>query len=105
MKLRKLRALRGQVNDYKSSNNNLSAELDQIKTLFNEKEKELTLAVGKVDELSKQLEDIRKGRLNGFNVDSKMTTPALVELEKLRKELLVSGFAYNANCKCFQNKF
>ena len=66
------------------------AELDQIKGLFNEKEKELSLAVGKVDELSRQLEDIRKGRLNGFNVDSKLTTPALVELEKLRKELLVS---------------
>ena len=67
-----------------------AAELEMIKSLFNEKEKELSLAVGKVEELTKQLEELRNGRVNGFPVgDNRNNSPASLELEKLRKELMV----------------
>ena len=57
------------------------ADLDSIRNLFNEKEKELTVAVKKVDDLTHQLEELRSGRLaNGY-------PPQVVELERLRREL------------------
>merc|ERR1719495_3136052 len=82
LKLRKLRALRGQP-DHANANNNgsLTNDLDSIRLLFNEKEKELAMAVVKVDELTGQLEELRSGKLN-FNYP-----PQVVELEKLRREL------------------
>ncbi|XP_046543164.1 LOW QUALITY PROTEIN: apoptosis-stimulating of p53 protein 2-like [Haliotis rubra] len=86
LKLKKLRALRGQVEQHKASNGNLNSELDSVKALFNEKEKELTMAVAKVEQLTRQLEDIRTGKINGINGDTQ--TAAVLELEKLRKELL-----------------
>lgn len=61
-----------------------------MKALFNEKEKELTMAVAKVEQLTRQLEDIRTGKINGINGDTQ--TAAVLELEKLRKELLVGVF-------------
>ena len=43
------------------------ADLDSIRNLFNEKEKELSVAVKKVDDLTHQLEELRSGRLaNGY---------------------------------------
>lgn len=61
-----------------------------IKSLFNEKEKELAMAVSKVEELTTQLEEIRSGRINGLNSgDNRNNSPAYLELEKLRKELMV----------------
>jgi len=63
-------------------------ELESIKALFNEKEKELAVAVAKVEEMTRQLEEIRSGRIK-----SATNTPspaALAELEKLKKELVVS---------------
>ena len=65
------------------------SELETVKALFNEKEKELAMAVTKVDELTRQLEGIQKGNLNGKNGDSTHNAAA-AELEKLRKELMVS---------------
>ena len=57
------------------------ADLDSIRNLFNEKEKELSVAVKKVDDLTHQLEELRSGRLaNGY-------PPQVVELERLRREL------------------
>ncbi|VEN61600.1 unnamed protein product [Callosobruchus maculatus] len=47
LKLRKLRALRGQVDHQKQNNISLTSDLDSIRALFNEKEKELSLAVAK----------------------------------------------------------
>merc|ERR1719192_985887 len=81
-KLRKLRQLRGQP-DVANANNNgsLTNDLDSIRLMFNEKEKELAMAVTKVDELTSQLEQLRSGKLN-FNYP-----PQVVELEKLRREL------------------
>jgi len=63
-----------------------ASDLESIRALFNEKEKELTMAVAKVDELTRQLEDVQKGR--GHH--SQPTSPASMELDKLRAELLVS---------------
>ena len=90
MKLRKLRAVRGQQNNEQPrlqqqqvlpSSVSVSADLDSIRSLFNEKEKELGLAVRKVEELTHQLEDLRTGRVSNHY------PPQMVELERLRREL------------------
>ena len=61
--------------------------MEKIKALFNEKEKELSLAVAKVEDLTRQLDDLRTGR-NGDV--STINTTTSVELEKLRNEIAVS---------------
>lgn len=88
-------------------------DLDSIRALFSEKEKELSLAVAKVEALTRQLEDLRKDRrgpLNlitglaavnssagqkggagGANGSNNPNSPTAKELEKLRRELMVSG--------------
>ncbi|GFO35358.1 Apoptosis-stimulating of p53 protein 1 [Plakobranchus ocellatus] len=87
LKLKKLRALRGQAEQYRANNNSLNGELDAVKAVFNEKEKELAMAVARVDRLNRQLQDLRSGS-NGGAQDNKQSAVA-VELEKLRKELLI----------------
>ncbi|XP_060530795.1 apoptosis-stimulating of p53 protein 2 isoform X2 [Cylas formicarius] len=83
LKLRKLRALRGQVDHQKQNNISLTSDLDSIRALFNEKEKELSLAVAKVEELTRQLEELRRGRT------TRDAPPAsALELDKLRRELM-----------------
>lgn len=62
------------------------ADLESLRAVFNEKEKELSLAVAKVDELTRQLEDLRRS-----TKETPQPSPAAVELEKLKRELLVSG--------------
>ena len=60
LKLRKLRALRGQPNpnlqhqqqQNPQNNESVTADLQSIRSLFNEKEKELSMAVSKVEELT-----------------------------------------------------
>lgn len=101
-KLRRLRALRGQVDLQKTYNVTLGNDLDSIRALFSEKEKELTLAVAKVEALTRQLEELRRDRrgvgngTNGIsyslnsNPHNNNATPAAKELEKLRLELAVS---------------
>nr|XP_023014053.1 apoptosis-stimulating of p53 protein 2 isoform X2 [Leptinotarsa decemlineata] len=83
LKLRKLRALRGQVDHQKQNNISLTSDLDSIRALFNEKEKELSLAVAKVEELTKQLEELRRGRST-----RDPPPPSALELDKLRRELM-----------------
>ena len=68
------------------------SELESIKTLFNEKEKELVMAVAKVEEMTRQLEDIRNGKVKA-NTNNHNSTSA-VELEKLKKELMVCIQSY-----------
>ena len=52
--------MRGQPDNANVNNNaSLLNDLDSIRLLFNEKEKELAMAVAKVDELTAQLEELR----------------------------------------------
>lgn len=88
-------------------------DLDSIRALFSEKEKELSLAVAKVEALTRQLEEIRRDRHGTLNLmtdaaanstglggstciggQRKGANPssAARELEKLRRELMVITF-------------
>lgn len=94
-KLRRLRALRGQVDLQKTYNVTLGNDLDSIRALFSEKEKELTLAVAKVEALTRQLEELRRDRRGTLNLFTGLpshsqlnSSPATIELEKLRRELM-----------------
>ncbi|XP_068628443.1 apoptosis-stimulating of p53 protein 1 isoform X2 [Battus philenor] len=80
-KLRRLRALRGQLDRNKQANIALNSDLESIRALFNEKEKELSVAVAKVEELTRQLEELRRGR-------AQPAPPSAQELDKLRRELM-----------------
>lgn len=65
-------------------------DLDSIRALFSEKEKELSLAVAKVDILTRQLEDLRRDRrgpLALLQPGNSITSSK--ELENLRRELMV----------------
>ncbi|XP_015594108.1 probable basic-leucine zipper transcription factor N isoform X2 [Cephus cinctus] len=84
-KLNRLRLLRSQTDQSRANNATLTSDLDCIRALFNEKEKELSLAVAKVEELTRQLEELRGRHNNGAG---HLTTPASAELEKLRRELM-----------------
>ncbi|XP_041277865.1 apoptosis-stimulating of p53 protein 1 isoform X2 [Onychostruthus taczanowskii] len=89
-KLKKIRAMRGQVDYSKMMNGNLSTEIEHISAMFQEKQQELQAAVLKVDQLTQQLEDLRKGKLNGFqSYNGQMTGPAAIELKKLYQELQI----------------
>ncbi|CAI9551579.1 unnamed protein product [Staurois parvus] len=89
-KLKKIRAMRGQVDYSKVMNGNLSAEIEHISDMFQEKQQELQAAVLKVEQLTQQLEDLRKGKLNGFQTyNGQMTGPAALELKKLYQELQI----------------
>lgn len=73
-----------------------ASDLDSIRALFNEKEKELSLAVAKVEELTRQLEELRRGRQAGGGGGGGVGTAqqhsaAALELDKLRRELMVRG--------------
>ncbi|XP_026671270.1 probable serine/threonine-protein kinase yakA isoform X2 [Ceratina calcarata] len=105
-KLNRLRLLRSQTDQSRANNATLTSDLDCIRALFNEKEKELSLAVAKVEELTRQLEELR-GRQNAAGTGNggggaggvgggggggggagHLSTPASAELEKLRRELM-----------------
>ena len=60
----------------------LANDLESIRSLFSRKEKELSLAVNRVEELTRQLEGIRRGA-------AEPNTPG--ELDKLKQELVVSN--------------
>lgn len=68
----------------KLTNSISASDLDSIRALFNEKEKELSLAVAKVEELTRQLEELRRGRTT-----REVPPPSALELDKLRRELMV----------------
>ncbi len=71
--------------------------METIKILYREKERELTVAMSKIDALTRQLEELKKGNcrnsyslLTNNNNKTSQQTQGL-ELEKLRQELLVSS--------------
>uniref|UniRef100_A0A8C5G6B4 Apoptosis-stimulating of p53 protein 1-like n=1 Tax=Gouania willdenowi TaxID=441366 RepID=A0A8C5G6B4_GOUWI len=95
-KLKKIRAMRGQVDYSKLINGNLSAEINQVSCLFEEKQAELQSAVVRVDQLTQQLEDLKRGRLQLHSYStaqgkspkgSPLSGPAALELRKLYQEL------------------
>ncbi|XP_056150079.1 protein phosphatase 1, regulatory subunit 13Bb [Lampris incognitus] len=90
-KLKKIRAMRGQVDYSKVINGNLSAEIEQVSSLFQEKQSELQAAVLRVEQLSVQLEDLRRGKLNGIQtaLGGQVTGTAALELRKLYQELQI----------------
>ncbi|XP_051951935.1 apoptosis-stimulating of p53 protein 1-like isoform X2 [Xyrauchen texanus] len=89
-KLKKIRAMRGQVDYSKVINGNLSAEIEHISGLFQEKQTELQSAVLRVDQLSQQLEDLRRGKLNGLQtLGGQVSGTAALELRKLYQELQI----------------
>nr|XP_019953126.1 PREDICTED: apoptosis-stimulating of p53 protein 1 isoform X2 [Paralichthys olivaceus] len=90
-KLKKIRAMRGQVDYSKVINGNLSVEIEQVSSLFQEKQAELQSAVLRVEQLSLQLEDLRRGKLNGIQtvLGGQVTGAAALELRKLYQELQI----------------
>ncbi|CAL8394354.1 unnamed protein product [Arctogadus glacialis] len=90
-KLKKIRAMRGQVDYSKVINGNLSAEIEQVSGLFQEKQSELQTAVLRVEQLSLQLEELRRGKLNGLQapLGGPVTGTAALELRKLYQELQI----------------
>lgn len=78
-------------------------DLDSIRALFSEKEKELSLAVAKVEALTRQLEELRRDRrgltlIAGNGTNQQPQSPAARELEKLRRELMVSQENFAVLC-------
>ena len=58
--------------------------------LFQEKQAELQSAVVRVDHLTQQLDDLRRGRLNGLQpLGAPLSGSAALELRKLYQELQV----------------
>ncbi|XP_059541199.1 apoptosis-stimulating of p53 protein 1 isoform X7 [Myotis daubentonii] len=89
-KLKKIRAVRGQVDYSRIMNGNLSAEIERFSAMFQEKKQEVQTAILRVDQLSQQLEDLRKGKLNGLQpYPGKLTGPAAAELKRLYQELQI----------------
>lgn len=68
-----------------------AAEIEQVSSLFQEKQAELQAAVLRVEQLSLQLEDLRRGKLNGIQtaLGGQVTGTAALELRKLYQELQV----------------
>lgn len=68
-----------------------AAEIEQVSSLFHEKQAELQAAVLRVEQLSLQLEDLRRGKLNGIQttLGGQVTGTAALELRKLYQELQV----------------
>ncbi|XP_034435328.1 protein phosphatase 1, regulatory subunit 13Bb isoform X3 [Hippoglossus hippoglossus] len=106
-KLKKIRAMRGQVDYSKVINGNLSVEIEQVSSLFQEKQAELQSAVLRVEQLSLQLEDLRRGKLNGIQtvLGGQVTGVAALELRKLYQELQIRNkLNHEQNSKLQQQK-
>ncbi|XP_051579029.1 protein phosphatase 1, regulatory subunit 13Ba isoform X4 [Myxocyprinus asiaticus] len=105
-KLKKVRAMRGQVDYTKLINGNLSAEIEHVSSLFQEKQAELQSAMLKVDQLTQQLDDLRRGRLNGLQpLGGPVTGNAALELRKLYQELQIRNkLNQEQNSKIQQHK-
>ncbi|XP_053315930.1 apoptosis-stimulating of p53 protein 2 isoform X2 [Spea bombifrons] len=82
-KLKKVRALKGHVEQKRLSNGRLVEEIEQMNNMFQQKQKELVVAVSKVEELSRQLEMLKNGRIEGYPDNQS----AVAELDRLYKEL------------------
>lgn len=69
-------------------------ELQSVRAVFGEKVKELSVALAKVDALTRQLEELKKGNTTNsyqFSTTAVGNAKYNQELDKLRQELLVSA--------------
>uniref|UniRef100_A0A8C5CIP7 Tumor protein p53 binding protein, 2a n=1 Tax=Gadus morhua TaxID=8049 RepID=A0A8C5CIP7_GADMO len=82
-RLKKVRALKGQVEQKRLSNGKLVEEIEQMNSLFQQKQRELVVAVSKVDELSRQLDMLKNGKMDAFHDNQS----SVAELDRLYKEL------------------
>uniref|UniRef100_A0A8C8G3H5 Tumor protein p53 binding protein, 2a n=1 Tax=Oncorhynchus tshawytscha TaxID=74940 RepID=A0A8C8G3H5_ONCTS len=82
-RLKKVRALKGHVEQKRLSNGKLVEEIEQMNGLFQQKQRELVVAVSKVEELNRQLEMLKNGKMDGF----KDNQSSVAELDHLYKEL------------------
>ncbi|MBN3324057.1 ASPP2 protein, partial [Atractosteus spatula] len=82
-KLKKVRALKGQVEQKRLSNGRLVEEIEQMNSLFQQKQRELVTAVSRVEELSRQLEILKNGKMDTFH----NSQSSVAELDRLYKEL------------------
>jgi hypothetical protein len=67
-----------------------ASELEILKQVFLDKEHELTIALNKVDELTKQLDQLRKIKITTNKEHSQNRN----ELDKLKQELMVKYFYF-----------
>lgn len=114
-RLKKVRALKGQVEQKRLSNGKLGErctisycytvncstflvqgrltcvclfvveEIEQMNNLFQQKQRELVVAVSKVEELSRQLEMLKNGKMDALHDNQS----AVAELDRLYRELQV----------------
>ncbi|KAM7408683.1 hypothetical protein PAMA_002420 [Pampus argenteus] len=82
-RLKKVRALKGQVEQKRLSNGKLVEEIEQMNNLFQQKQRELVMAASKVEELSLQLELLKNGKMDNFHDNQS----SVAELDRLYKEL------------------
>ena len=60
-------------------------EIEQMNNLFQQKQRELVMAASKVEELSRQLELLKNGKIDNFHDNQS----SVAELDRLYKELQV----------------
>ncbi|XP_033468951.1 apoptosis-stimulating of p53 protein 2a isoform X3 [Epinephelus lanceolatus] len=82
-RLKKVRALKGQVEQKRLSNGKLVEEIEQMNNLFQQKQRELVMAASKVEELSRQLDLLKNGKMDNFHDNQS----SVAELDRLYKEL------------------
>ncbi|XP_070696533.1 apoptosis-stimulating of p53 protein 2a isoform X2 [Pempheris klunzingeri] len=82
-RLKKVRALKGQVEQKRLSNGKLVEEIEQMNNLFQQKQRELVVAASKVEELGRQLELLKNGKMDNFHDNQS----SVAELDRLYKEL------------------
>ncbi|TKS85659.1 Apoptosis-stimulating of p53 protein 1 [Collichthys lucidus] len=82
-RLKKVRALKGQVEQKRLSNGKLVEEIEQMNNLFQQKQRELVMAASKVEELNRQLELLKNGKMDNFHDNQS----SVAELDRLYKEL------------------
>lgn len=82
-RLKKVRALKGQVEQKRLSNGKLVEEIEQMNNLFQQKQRELVMAASKVEELNRQLELLKNGKMDNFQDNQS----SVAELDRLYKEL------------------
>lgn len=83
----KLRRLRAQLDQQQAGNASLAAELEAVRALFSAKEKELSVAAAKVEELTRQLEELRRNSSSNSNAGVNSTTSGT---DRARHEMLMA---------------